>query len=417
MNQHPVLLHALGSNLTRLDDDRIRRVVALIDAMAERGAVDRLLDSLRPRLGRLRPPRPLTIGRVLVLPFEDLLVPAGTTWTDGPRIRRDVLPVLVREVLEGLDPETGRRLAASAETGTMSERERVLDLGHLLWPAAARHLARTAEPERRLVGRLLELAPQLVPAMWRWPPRPMCELREDGAAAALEALRRAATRGQAHLRAVAELLLARADSAEMVLNFLRRSHLGLGAREHAAFLSELTASSLDRLEDGTRHVAEADLPVTEIVPALLRLATDTLALEEGGLDPGQRRQLGAIRRATAQAVAARTEQSIGHDLQQQIASSGDPEVMEAMARDTRRLLLAGSRLGGPFAPASPARRHFGSYAQSVETADTPRQAMERLRIVEILYGPEAAMELHEQLRQRTMPVESGVAGDAATVPS
>jgi hypothetical protein len=42
--------------------------------------------------------------------------------------------------------------------------------------------------------------------------------------------------------------------------------------------------------------------------------------------------------------------------------------------------------------------------------------MERLRIVEILYGPEAAMELHEQLRQRDMPGDSGRGADAPTVP-
>ena len=168
-------------------------------------------------------------------------------------------------------------------------------------------------------------------------------------------------------------------------------------------MAELTSSSLDRLEDGTRRVAEVDLPAAEVMPALLRLATDTLALDDGALDAAQRRQLGAIRRATAQAVAARTEQCMGRELPQQMATAADPAALEAAARDTRRLLLAGNRLGGGLALSSPARRFFASYVQAVEMADTPRQAMERLRIVEILYGPDAAMELQEQCRQRFQP--------------
>ena len=49
-------------------------MVGLIDTLDRRGSMDRLLDPVRDRLALLRPPRPLALGRVLILPFEDLLV-------------------------------------------------------------------------------------------------------------------------------------------------------------------------------------------------------------------------------------------------------------------------------------------------------------------------------------------------------
>ena len=64
------------------------RVVGLIDTLDRRGAVDDLLAPIRDRLALLRPARPLTLGRILILPFEDVLVPAHEVWPElWPTIR------------------------------------------------------------------------------------------------------------------------------------------------------------------------------------------------------------------------------------------------------------------------------------------------------------------------------------------
>ena len=42
--------------------------------------VDRVLEPVRARLALLRPSRPLTLGRVLILPFEDFLVTPDEAW-------------------------------------------------------------------------------------------------------------------------------------------------------------------------------------------------------------------------------------------------------------------------------------------------------------------------------------------------
>ena len=61
-------------------DEQLLQVVGLIDTLDRRGPVDQLLAPVRGRLALLRPPRPITLGRVLILPFEDLLVHEAEAW-------------------------------------------------------------------------------------------------------------------------------------------------------------------------------------------------------------------------------------------------------------------------------------------------------------------------------------------------
>ena len=56
-------------------------MVGLIDTLDRRGSVDGCWTPSAHRLALLRPPRPITLGRVLILPFEDLLVePDEDAW-------------------------------------------------------------------------------------------------------------------------------------------------------------------------------------------------------------------------------------------------------------------------------------------------------------------------------------------------
>ena len=83
----PAPLPALDRDLTEASNEQLLRVVGLIDTLDRRGPMDRLLDPVRDRLALLRPPRPLALGRVLILPFEDLLV------ADERGLARPALPV------------------------------------------------------------------------------------------------------------------------------------------------------------------------------------------------------------------------------------------------------------------------------------------------------------------------------------
>ena len=50
-------LRQLKRELLAADDQRVRRLVALVDRISVRGEADSLIAPLRPRLAMLRPPR------------------------------------------------------------------------------------------------------------------------------------------------------------------------------------------------------------------------------------------------------------------------------------------------------------------------------------------------------------------------
>ena len=57
--------------------EQIRRIVAMVDGLADRGGLDALLAPLRPRLAVLHPARKPSLRRLLFVPIEPLIVPPG----------------------------------------------------------------------------------------------------------------------------------------------------------------------------------------------------------------------------------------------------------------------------------------------------------------------------------------------------
>ena len=127
----------LAKDLRDASDSAILRVTNMIDRLPERGASDRLLDSLRPRLCALRPPRPLNFSRALFMPLDAVIVPPNL-WraTDGTIPRTLIAPV-----------------AALVESGypDLSLMQAVLAAGKLpeaaFWRQAAEILSESPIPE------------------------------------------------------------------------------------------------------------------------------------------------------------------------------------------------------------------------------------------------------------------------------
>ncbi len=124
-------------------DAQVAKVVALVDAMRERGAADELIAPLRARLHHLHVDRPLRLGRLLFLPLDPVIVDTRG-WRPGqPAVPRGVLGpllVLVRDrlgvavnAIEGLIAGHG-----TTDAGVVSR------AGRMLWPLAARVLQAAA---------------------------------------------------------------------------------------------------------------------------------------------------------------------------------------------------------------------------------------------------------------------------------
>ncbi len=103
----------LSRDLRDASDSAILRVTQVIDTLPERGAADRLLDGLRPRLSALRPPRPPALSRVLFWPLQPVILAPGA-WRPGtvgiPRSMITPITALVRTHL----PDAGSVEAALA---------------------------------------------------------------------------------------------------------------------------------------------------------------------------------------------------------------------------------------------------------------------------------------------------------------
>ncbi len=413
-------LAALTTGLEGASDAKLLEVVAILDRLADRGPADQLLQPVRARLARLRPPRPLTLRRVLVLPFEDLLVQAGDYQPERRRLSRATLRPLLDIALSGLEPGLARTLEAAARGRDMREGDVVLSVGERLWPAAHRALvarlaANTPAPEAAAqlaaVAELLPLAHAIVTTLWELPPRPMGPLSPEAVGIAARLVEAAHRRGPDPAWWVLELLLARSRSPDVILAPLRSSGLGLPRQERDAVVARIVRgrvaelrAAAERLEGGGDEPARAD--------DLVELVSELDALDErwcgGQLDRAALRQ---VRQAAGRMVERHLDRELGGAMPaavRELAAAGGledaaVEEVEAAARSARRLALAGSRLG--LAPS--AEELLDPYLDGVRAAlvggpvlragtRTTPGLMDQLRVVEILFGPELAVQCYRE---------------------
>lgn len=132
--------------LADAEDQRLLRVVALVDGLGSgRGAADRLLDGVRPRLASLRPPRLLTFTRLLFQPLDPVIVPSAA-WRPGDgRLPRGAIAPLGAALRTSLGA-MAEQVDAACAGRTTHDAEFVGSVGALLWPAAAAAVARLPGP-------------------------------------------------------------------------------------------------------------------------------------------------------------------------------------------------------------------------------------------------------------------------------
>jgi hypothetical protein len=417
----------LGDKLGQASDARLLEVVALIDSLPLRGPADRVIAPLRPRLAALRPPRPVTIRRVLVLPLEDLIAPAEECWPGRRRVSRAALGPIAEIVMAGLEPGLERELRALGQGRDTRSPEAVLAVGGRLWPEAARLLGaalpeaatrpdhRPFLPQLQGAAALIGLAPALVPALLALPPKPMVSLPPAAAAALLPALAAARAQGPEALLWALELVLARSLAADIALGLVGAPELGLPAREREACANQLARG---RVAD-MRHAAErlersVDRPTFEVVDDLVRLVADLDALDERSWPGGgtiDKALLKSVRETTADVLFRRLDRAVGDDLLARFdalptAAGGgtaeddrEAERLEEVARSVRRLGLAGAQLGLAGASRDMFLPYLDAYrARFLDRAADGPARLEQLRLVEILFGPDAAMGLLREAR-------------------
>jgi hypothetical protein len=393
-------LRQLGQAAVAADDAALARLVAMLDALPDRGEVDRVLDPVRPRLRALGLPRPLGLPRLLFLPLDGAILPPPRWARGAAAVPRSALMALAGAVQAALGAE-GTAIAAACAPLSTNDFDAIAALGARLWPAAAEALPQAAPPGWAATG----LAPAdhapiaaLCRPIWRAGPAIWAALASAVAGPPPELARAAlaavAQAGPGPLAATLATLLQRASEP----GALAQLAAGLDPAARAVALQ-----ALDQV------LAAPPPPFGTLDP---QAATEMALLTAHRLEnlencallgSDRQRQVQACRRAADEAcrasfLAAAERQLVAPALrlaEAPVVTDAEVEAMEAGARRLRALEGAGRKLGG--APAYD--RALRDLTASLGTLGAQARHPDGLRPVdlarslEILAGPEAAAAL------------------------
>ena len=410
---------SMRTALRGADDDKIMRIVSVLDGVADPSANQAILDPLRGRLAMLRPERPLRLTRLLFMPLDPVIVPARHWRPDQASIPRTILAALSHGVqsapglgLAEIERGIAGRSTSSIDTITLA--------GELLWPRAADYLLAAPMPPRwgetGLPPALYRpLADEIAAVLKR--ASHLRQLQRDGEVGALEADANVVGSLLAGLGAVSpdactmimRLILARAPMANTLLRRLVAREPDPQARVMLQKAIELaTAYMLDDMEHGhgfAREIATGSAAavgdhIRRIVAQMATLPADG---EPGAAAAGAR--LRAIRGRLDQACRARFADELEQGLLGPIGVAATPlegaaqERLEACTRDLRAIETVARQVGG--AAAYDVLLQQAADAVAVAARAGLLSPMRQIRLVELLQGPEAARAMYQALAQTT----------------
>lgn len=388
--------------LQHAPDNAVGRVVAMLDELADRSVIDGLLDSVRPRLRRLQPPRPLRMPRLLFMPLEAALV-GPSRWSPGSHFvpRSAILPIaaLVSAALPALVDE----IETAVHGHSLADHDVVAALGSRLWPAAGLVVTPQVPPGWVAAG-LPEAAAApmlaLCAAVWHqavplWHARAAAMAGDAGALElARAALAPLVAEGAAALSAGLTLLLRSSLTPGQIAT------LAIGLSAQILPVAERALASM--LADDAAAVAAATTPneMAETAALLARRLVDLEFTASAMVRDERRRHAAILRRDAGQACHAHFAKAMAELLLVPAAyAAAGPRAedavaatLEAAARDLRRLEAVGRRLGNE-TDFDRTLRDAVAQLSALATTSCGLNRIEVARLVEILAGPVAALAL------------------------
>ena len=378
--------------------ERLERIVAMLDALPERGEADRVLDAARVRLRALRLLRPLNFTRVLFMPLDGAIVAPGN-WRPGEgRLPRTALTPLATMVEASLG-ERADSIVASLLHVPRGDATTFVAQAQEIWNEGARVLAaaKAAPAGWRDAGLRSEdfrSIAQLCAAVLAFGGEIQRAVTE-GEGGPPETLARAALKGPAEagsqpLSAALATLLRTAKRPGALSAIAASLSPGTVPVVDAALEQALSAQMVD-----VRGTSPDVLP--ERIEAFCALLDDAAAATSGR-GPELRRKLEAWRHGLsvdcrAAYTASGQENVLAPAGRLARGSTSDEEVaaLENSALLLRRLELAARKLGNEGAYDA-ARRSMLQQLRSLAGEADLATRIEMARLAEILGGAEAGVE-------------------------
>jgi hypothetical protein len=432
-------LQQLSSAIAQASDDKLIQIVRIVDTLPERTQLDEAISKVRHRLFWLRPPRPLSMARILFAPVEDLL--------DGPLLYRRgskrFSRAIIRPVTEIFESAMGEAKSAAIRAEllgkTTKHRDFALAFGERLWPAASDILAdfaKRAATDQRLrterIGRDEDVLHQIadMAAFLRFgarieqmkadlPPKPFEDLQPHHVQMIEEVFITLPLPEDVAL--FTRILLALSGEPAKVLELVERVKLQATQRQRDALVGDLTQSVIDKLgEDADRLV---DIPRTD-----LQVAAKVAGRLVSSLDAlGRKRQWGSInvdarsldrtRRAIGDFVVENLNRTAEDSAVSMAAAKANPapatdaQAVEAeeragalrQFRDLARSLKIDHHTKARFDTITRSmdqealEQVRSAVAQGLSRAEIDQIIVDRLRICDIVEGYERAKELRSKL--------------------
>ncbi len=346
------ILHDLQRNLAHAGDAQVERIVAMVDAMPNRGEADALIALLRPRLAHLRPARPLGFTRLLFTPIDPLVVPA-VRWRPGAlTVPRSALAP-IGTAMRAARPALAEQVDTQVALLTTKDAAGLGATGATLWPEAVAALGKLPRPDGWAATGLAEADYAAIIEAIAAVLYVACDIhtlvtsrRPVPDEAVRRVLGRTVPRGAQALSTVIAVLLARLPNpARLVALAAEASGV---SPPHAT--DRAVDHALDRVQDVVENVAG---PGNGKTPSLGQAAQDTadIAVLLAGLEPSastrpdRKRRIEQLRRDADAICRRRFEAALSSELMPRLNSPPPAPAVEALARDVGRLAAAGRMLG------------------------------------------------------------------------
>jgi hypothetical protein len=384
----------LSQAVAGASDKALADILMLFDRMTDRQEADRLLDAVRPRLRRLRPPRPLSLPRLLFVPLHGAIVETRHWRREPGTLPRCALLPIAAAVRQALGDEAAA-IEAPFPGRTFSELRIVDAAGRRLWQGAAELAGSLVPPPSWAATGLtpahFDAAIALSSGVWRHAEPLWAALlaSRDGPPDALvhAALTAAAAENPVVPAAILATVLLQAARPGSVAAVAAAARIGPPGSADAA---------LDRwIDDCSPDITLVDPLGSARLAEEFAEAIDDLEASAAGRQPERRRRIAALRRDIGEACRHAYADSARRELVDALARPGPPPddatmtAFETRARALKRLEQAGRKIGNPAAFDRDLRQVVDALASL--RASPAASPVDLARLTEILAGPEEAL--------------------------
>ena len=405
-------LRDITCELSGADDDKIRRIVALMDRHNVPEGARAILDPLRPRLALLRPPRPLRFSRLLFLPFDPIVVHPRDWRLGDAAVPRAAITPIAETVRAGLGKDVAEIDAMIAGRDTR-DTATIADAGPFLWSRAGTILggdpvmtgwdasglpASVFPPLARAIGSVLRRAVALRD-LERATQLSTVQTEDNAVQTMLAGLAAESAEGLTMLVALLLVRLPHVTSRlQRLIGSARGSPESVAVRQAMDRGLDGILGEMERKNGFDGQVLRA--PLRDAANDVRRVAALLRDIDEDPEASRHRPRLKAIWQNLDQACRKRFGEGLTEDVVVPLMAATTPLAaneqtrLETTVRELRGLETTARKFGG-------AKVYDALLDKAATVASTAAESgvltkIRLMRLVEILDGPEAAEALYEQ---------------------